>query len=1113
MEESTRGIKTRLVPKPVIRKSPVNCQHYPIDLRSRPKCCGHSPGFRGQPRLGPFELPSTVQINPMKTTFLLPPPFRRSWVAPLLSLWFAASVFSQTATTTGSIEGRVQNVATSRYLNNARITVKNTDIVALTDESGNYRITRVPSGSVVLEIYYTGLDPQQVTVTVPAGGSVARDVGLTNAALYGVADSTVRLDAFSVTATKDTDDRTIAINDQRFAPNIKNVVSTDSHGEVMGGNIGEFLKFVPGIDTGGGGFEPGAISVRGFSSGMTLVTNDGAPMANSGGDRAFTLEQISINNISRVEVTKMPTPATPADSVSGSVNMVSKSSFERSTRQFRYNVNLTASQRHLKLSKQPRADETYTYLVRPSANFDVVWPITKNFGVTFAVLHYMGNVPYNAPIRTYEAAAANTGASFATPYLRQLQTQITTQFRTRDSVSGKVDWRVTPNSVVSASYQQSYFNLDSLNYNFQGNVGTAPTPTVAGGTSLSFGPDYTIGATGRGSIGQTAGFNTRHQWLSSGNLTYRFDNGVWRIDALATASKGKSWTTREDEGYFGGFTTTAKVPVRISFLDINEFGPGTAEVYTNTNQRFDIYDINNYNLTSASGGRRELIDQMRAGHLNIKRRLDFLPVPTSVQVGWAGRAQWRDLQNYSRNYTYNGVNGDLSASRFQAIIYGNIKEPIMTGIERNPPDGKGVPYSSPHLAYQAYQKDPSLFTTTPAQMVASESGRRSNSLYFEEGVDAFYVQGEMRLLNNRLNVLTGVRYERTTNYGEGLLNDPAAVWVRNADGTFARNAAGARIRKNEAGATSSIEQLNLTHTERGYRAKRAYDGYYPSLHFTYNINERLVARLAYARTYGRPNYSEIIPNTVIEDTDLGTTPDPNAVQGRITVRNTGLLPWEANNYDLSLEYYTETGGLFSAGIFHKDITDFFGTFAKVITADDLETLGLDSRYIGWQVTSQINAGDAKVSGAEFSADQKLDRLGRWGKNLSVFGNVTKIRVKGDQAADFSGFMPLTVNWGVTYNNRRLAIKAKWHRRSDIQQGPQVALGPDAYAYLKGRTLLDLNISFEVYKRTSLFLNARNATNERVDYLRYGSQTPEYARMYQARNYGGATFDLGVKGSF
>jgi len=1013
----------------------------------------------------------------------------------------------------GTVEGRVQNVVTGRYLNNARVAVRQTDNFVLTDETGSYRLTRVPSGPVVLEVYYTGLDPQQISINVPAGGSITRDVDLTNAALFGAQGSTVRLDPFTVAASKETDSAAIAINDQRFAPNIKNVVSTDSHGEVMGGNIGEFLKFVPGLDTGGGAFEPGSISVRGFSSNMTLVTNDGAPMANSGGGRAFTLEQISINNISRVEVTKVPTPATPADSVSGSVNMVSKSAFERSRREFRYSLNMTASRRHLKLSKQPRADETYTHLVKPSANFELTLPLTKNFGLTFAVLHYMGNVPYNAPIRTYEARAANTGATFANPYLRQLNTQITTQFRTRDSVSAKLDWRVTPNSVLAVSYQQSYFNLDSLNYNFQGNAGTSPTPSVAGGTALTFGPDFTSGATGRGSIGQSAGFNTRHQWLSSGNLTYRFDNGDWRADALFTASKGKSWTTREEEGYFGGFTTSAKVPVRVSFLDINEFGPGNAEVYTNTNERFDIYDINNYNLTGVSGGRREQVDHMVAGHLNVKRRLDFLSFPAALQVGWAGRSQKRDLQNYSRAYTYNPVDGDRSAAAFEAIIYGNIRQPLMTGIERNPPPGEGVPYSSPHLAFEAYKRNPNLFTSTAAQVVNMETGRRNNSLYFEEGVDALYLQGEMRLLNNRLTVLTGVRYERTTTYGRGILNDPAAVWERNSDGSFARNAAGARIRRADAGAVNSMEERNLTHIERGYGANRSYDGNYPSLHFTYNIRENFLARLAYAKTYGRPNYTEIVPNTVINENDLGTEPDPNAVLGTLTVRNTGLLPWTADNYDFSLEYYTDTGGLFGAGLFHKEITDFFGTLSKIATAEDVVALGLDPAYAGWQVNTRINTGDARVSGFEMSANQSLHVLGRWGRPFKAFANYTKIEVKGDREADFSGFLPEAINYGLTFSKRGFIIMAKWHKRSDVAQGLQAYLGPDARAYVKGRTILDLNISYQLWNGTSLFLNARNALSERVDYLRYGSETPDYAIMYQPRNYGGATFDFGIKGSF
>jgi hypothetical protein len=57
----------------------------------------------------------------------------------------------------------------------------------------------------------------------------------------------VKLDAFVVATGRETDGAAIAINEQRFAPNIKNVVSADALGDVMDGNVGEFLKFMPGI--------------------------------------------------------------------------------------------------------------------------------------------------------------------------------------------------------------------------------------------------------------------------------------------------------------------------------------------------------------------------------------------------------------------------------------------------------------------------------------------------------------------------------------------------------------------------------------------------------------------------------------------------------------------------------------------------------------------------------------------------------------------------------------------------------------------------------------------------------------------------------------------------
>lgn len=209
----------------------------------------------------------------------------RFLAANWLALTFTALPAAETTAPTGAIHGRVQNIATGQYLNNARVAVKGTSLSDLTDESGTYRIAQVPAGTVVLQVFYTGLDPEEVTVRITGGGTVVQDVNLTSAALFGKSQGTVKLDAFVVSTGRDTNAASIAVNEQRFAPNLKNVVNTDAFGDVTDGNVGEFLKFLPGITTDTDVNEGGTvttISVRGFSSGMTRVSSDGAQLANTG---------------------------------------------------------------------------------------------------------------------------------------------------------------------------------------------------------------------------------------------------------------------------------------------------------------------------------------------------------------------------------------------------------------------------------------------------------------------------------------------------------------------------------------------------------------------------------------------------------------------------------------------------------------------------------------------------------------------------------------------------------------------------------------------------------------------------------------------------------------
>jgi iron complex outermembrane receptor protein len=1013
---------------------------------------------------------------------------------------------------TGTIEGRVQNIAAARYLENARVSVQGSDIRVFTDEAGRYRITQVPAGATVLEVFYTGLDAQRIQVEVVAGQTIQRDIELTNAALYGRPDDTVQMSPLQVIANRDKDIATVAINEQRFAPNIKNVVATDAHGEVISGDMTEFLKYLPGIDIGASG----GAQIRGFPENLTEVTTDGASLANAGdanspSNRTFRLNQLSTNNISRIEVTKMPTPATPADSMAGSINMISKSAFESDRWQFRYTVSMTSDQAFLDFKKQPSAGEEMVYYVKPSANFDLILPLGKKFGLTLAGLHHSVATPLNRVTRNYAGTVTGTSVSNSAPVLQSIQLPITTQFQDRDSVSLKLDWRVTAHSALSVSYQHTAFDASSMNISFSANVGSNGTPSVAGGTPLSYGPDYTIGATGRGNFGQTSGYNLLHNQLGSGVLNYRYNDGEWKVDAMATASRSGSKTNNEADGFFRGFSHTTKVPIRVSFFDINDLGPGRIEAFTNDNQPFDIYDINNYNVNTVASQITDMVSKHRAGSVDVKRWLRILPFASSVQAGWRGKKNTYDrLLDDRPGYTYQGINGNLSAAPYASTIFRGVEQPLVTGIERS--SSQPLPYISPHYGFRAFQENPARFAPTAAQIVARERTAREREEYFEESVNALYLQAEMRLLRNRLNVLTGVRYERTDILGVGVLTSPEGVWVRDPDGNFARTATGARIRKPEAGVVGSMQELDFIRIRRGATAERSYDGFYPSVHLTYSITDNFLARASYAKTYGRPNYSEVIPNTSISERDLGEDPPPGSVLGTINVRNTGLRPWTAENYEFALEYYTNMGGLFGAGVFRKDVSDFFGTLAKVATAADLNALGLDPGYVDWQLNTKINTGDAEISGFELNATHSLRPLGEWAKDFRAFANLTRLEVKGDQEADFRDFQPKSASWGVSYNNSRLSVITKWSYRGDLKRTAFAGLGPDAYLYREGGINLDVNTAYQLNKRLGVFFQVLNATREEEVNLRYGSETPDYARAFQSA-WGGTKFYAGVRGTF
>lgn len=509
----------------------------------------------------------------------------------------------------GSITGRVQNVISGQYLINARVTIKGTNLQTFTDELGVYHLMEVPSGPVVLQIFYTGMDSQEIMIEVPAGRRVVEDVFLSRADRYGDSGKTVKLDPFVVAASGELSADALAVNEQRFAANMKNVLAADAFGDISEGNVGEFMKYMPGITADFADPDIVSLSFRGLVSNVTQVTSDDAQMASAhtgGATRVFQFNQISINNISRVEMTKVPTPANPADSLGGIINLVSKSAFERKTARLDYRIFMTGENGNLTTKRQNDGFDRLRYRILPSADFTYTLPLNNKLGFVVSGLKSYRYDDRQVIARTYNATLANSGASYSQPFLQSLTLQNMPRYTDRVSGSVKMDWRVTPNSVLSVSYQHSSYDstrgMDQILINVGGNA--APT---AGGTPLRFGEDFTYGATGRGAMSMNGDSYFIDGQTDFGNVRYRYSDGDWEIKAGVSKSASSTIFTDTKSGSF--YNTTTQLygaagfvgsAFTINLLDVKPDGSTRVEVLDNKNQAVDLGNLKNYRLTASS---------------------------------------------------------------------------------------------------------------------------------------------------------------------------------------------------------------------------------------------------------------------------------------------------------------------------------------------------------------------------------------------------------------------------------------------------------------------------------------------------------------------------------
>ena len=240
---------------------------------------------------------------------------KRSGLRFVSRIFLALAVASSAHAAT--ISGNVSNLGTGNLLQGARVEIPALGLSTLADETGRYVLGSVPAGTHELVVTYLGLDSQRTAVAVTADQTATRNFDLTTG-IY-------KLDAFKVRGEREGD--AAAITAARNADNLKNVVATDSFGNLPNLNAAEVAIRLPGIA--GNPDDAGTytgFTIRGMGPGLNSLTLDGGLLTGQGGmARNTMLNNFSGTMLDQLELVKGHTPDKGADSLGGTINLKSRS--------------------------------------------------------------------------------------------------------------------------------------------------------------------------------------------------------------------------------------------------------------------------------------------------------------------------------------------------------------------------------------------------------------------------------------------------------------------------------------------------------------------------------------------------------------------------------------------------------------------------------------------------------------------------------------------------------------------------------------------------------------------------------------------------------------------
>lgn len=945
----------------------------------------------------------------------------RSLLRPF-ALAFAASALALTALAqeTGTLTGRVSEEATGLSLKGATIRVLGTGATTVSDQEGRYYLPSVPAGPRSVEIEYVGLDLFTQSATIPAGQTAAL-----NAALHS---SALKLTPFAV--TESVRGQALAVNQQKTANGIVNIVSEETFGEMIGGNIGYALQRLPGLTVNESeDGTPSGVNIRGLEAKYNSVQVDGNRLPTSDNTRGFSTSQLSGDGIASIEVVKAPTPDRDGDAIGGIINLTSRSAFQRDGRSLEATAAGFYYDKTGKWGHQAKA--TYSDLVDAFGG-------TKNLGISLTASTYATSRDYDNLDKdyTYLAPSAYPALGLAEPVYFHTNGTIQTNLRDTSSWSGNLnlDYRLTDRATfyVRAGHTAAEADMTKPRTRYyvttsNSNIAAATYNTGSGRPTALTEMRYYNQLTERENTAQTLSFGGKHE----------LDTIVFTYDAFLSRND-------KDKDYdFYYYTRNS----------------GYSIAYDQTVRHAPIYTIRNGKSPTDNGtiSRGDLAIYDTTGHEDA----------SSVKADWEKKFGGNRLTGSLKagaKYRLNEKTQDENETIYRTgsaaggFPYASLFRPS-TRVINNIPFHQEIDVRA---LRDLFNSNRSLFALQSADTLSNNTIADFSA---EEGIGAAYVMGTLTAGPTRL--IAGLRMERNSFESDTyLFNEDAPA------------------------APTKI------------RSQRDYTVWLPGLHLRHELRKNLIARASYNRSYARPDIDVLV---------AGLSLDPET--GNMSGGNPNLKETTSDNFDAQLEYYTARGGLYSAGIFYKDMKGFY--YERTFTFTNTDAAGYPIYDpAGHRLFETVdNALGAVNYGVELIARQNLFFLPGPLSGFSVSLSATFTESDGkypgrlDEDLPTYGFSDKIYYAALEYAHQKFRAQLSYRYRSDYLEGLDTNNTLDDW--FGANESVDWESSYQFTPKFKMFLNVSNLTDEpQISYQGFGrTDNPEDYSTYSWRATLGATYSF------